>query len=141
MDKDPFGHRKYHGLYFVLGFMIAVVVVMMLSGCEQGTTDKGRSCVGFAGMTIEGEQCEVIVIPEPPEPDCWLSEDPEAFCDPEPPVCCLALIPSCMACADSCTVDEWLEKTCGPNAIDAEYAGWDPVKNEPIWLCQTEIIN
>ena len=126
MDKDPFGHRKYHGLYFVLGFIIAVVVVMMLSGCEQGTTDKGRPCVGFAGMTIEGEQCEVIVIPEPPEP---------------PVQCCMALIPSCMACADNCSVGEWLERTCGPNAIDAEYAGWDDVSNEPIWLCQAEIIN
>ena len=126
MDKDPFGHRKYHGLYFVLGFIIAVVVVMMLSGCEQGTTDKGRPCVGFAGMTIEGEQCEVIVIPEPPEP---------------PVQCCMALIPSCMACADNCSVGEWLERTCGPNAIDAEYAGWDEDNNEAIWSCQAEIIN
>ena len=127
MDRDPFGHRKYHGLYFVLGFLIAFVAFMMLSGCERGVTDKGRDCVGFAGMTIEGEQCEVIVwIPEP---------------IPEPTNCCMALIPSCMACADSCTVDEWLEKTCGPNTIDAEYAGWDNASNEPLWLCQAEIIN
>jgi len=53
----------------------------------------------------------------------------------------MALIPSCMACADRCTVQEWLEKVCGPNAVDAEYAGWDEDKNEPIWLCQVEIIN
>ena len=46
-----------------------------------------------------------------------------------------------MACADNCSVGEWLERTCGPNAIDAEYAGWDDVSNEPIWLCQAEIIN
>ena len=126
MDRDPFGHRKYHSLYFILGFLIAFVAFMMLSGCERGTTDKGRACVGFAGMTIEGEQCEVIVLPEPIV---------------EPTNCCLALIPSCMACAASCTVDEWLEKTCGPNAIDAEYAGWDSANNEPLWLCQSEIIN
>ena len=121
MYKDPFGHRKYHGLYFVLGFLIAFVAFMMLSGCERGTTDKGRACVGFAVMTIEGEQCEVIVLPEPIV---------------EPTNCCLALIPSCMACADSCTVDEWLEKTCGPDAIDADYAGWDATNNEPLWLCE-----
>ena len=114
MDRDPFGHRKYHGLYFVLGFIIAVVVVLTLSGCERGTTDKGRDCIGFAGMTIEGEECEVIVWPEP---------------IPEPVNCCLALIPSCMACADSCTVDEWLEKTCGPNTIDAEYAALEYSRN------------
>ena len=142
MDRDPFGHRKYHGLYFVLGFLIAVVAFMMLSGCERGVTDKGRDCVGFAGMTIEGEQCEVIVwIPEPTDPPgCWYPGNTE-YCEPEPPVCCQALIPSCMACADSCTVDAWLEKTCGPDAIDAEYAGWDNASNEPLWLCQAEIIN
>ena len=33
MSRDPFAHRKYHGLYFTLGFIIAVVVVVMLSGC------------------------------------------------------------------------------------------------------------
>ncbi len=126
MDKDPFGHRKYHGLYFVLGFLIAFVAFMMLSGCERGTTDKGRDCIGFAGMTIEGEECEAIVWPEP---------------IPEPVNCCKALIPSCMACADSCSVDEWLKRTCGPDAIDAEYAGWDEASNEPLWLCQSEIIN
>jgi hypothetical protein len=81
--------------------------------------------MGFAGMTIEGEQCEVIVYPEPTDPVN----------------CCMALIPSCMACADSCSVQEWLTKTCGEGAIDAEYAGWDTEKNEPIWLCQIQIIN
>jgi len=59
-----------------------------------------------------------------------------------PPVaCCLALTPSCMACQEGISEDEWLEKTCGSIAIDAEYAGWDEDKNEPIWLCQAEIIN
>ena len=53
----------------------------------------------------------------------------------------MALIPQCMACADRCSVGEWLERTCGPNATDAEYAGWDEDENEPIWLCQAEIID
>ena len=66
--SDPFGHRKYHGLYFILGFLIAFVVFMMLSGCEKGTTDKGKDCMGFAGMSIEGEQCE-----------------------PDPIMCCMAM--------------------------------------------------
>ena len=141
MSKDPFAHRKYHGLYFILGFLIAVVAFMMLSGCERGTTEKGRDCIGFAGMTIEGEQCEVIVWPEPTDPPgCWYPGNPE-YCEPEPPSCCLAFIPECMACQDGCSVDIWIEKTCGINAIDAEYAGWDNDLGEPIWLCQAEIIN
>ena len=49
-------HRKYHWLYFLLGFMIAVIVATLM-GCEQGKTDKGRDCWGMAGMTMEGEQC------------------------------------------------------------------------------------
>ena len=60
----------------------------------------------------------------------------------EPPVyCCMALTPSCMACQEGIPEDVWLEKTCGSIAIDAEYAGWDEDKNEPIWLCQAEIID
>jgi len=109
--------------YFVLGFTIAAALVMLM-GCERGTTDKGRDCIGFAGMTIEGEQCEDIVYPEP-----------------EPVYCCMALIPSCMACQEGVSPNVWLEKTCGLGATDAEYAGWDEEKNEPIWLCQMEIIN
>ena len=62
--------------------------------------------------------------------------------EPEPPVaCCLALTPSCMACQDGVPEDVWLEDTCGPDAIDAEYYGWDEDKNEPIWLCEAVIIN
>ena len=142
MDRDPFGHRKYHGLYFILGILIAVVAFMMLSGCERGTTDKGRDCIGFAGMTIEGEQCEVIVWPEPTDPPgCWYPDAPPEYCEPEPRNCCLALTPTCMACADGCSVDDWIEKTCGSDAIDAEYAGWDEENNRPIWLCQAIIIN
>ena len=30
-NRDPFAHRKYHGLYFVLGVLIAVVAVIGLS--------------------------------------------------------------------------------------------------------------
>ena len=104
-------------LYFAIGFAIAAILVLLM-GCEQGKTPHGRDCIGFAGMTIEGEQCEQ-----------------------EPPMCCMALIPSCMACADNCTIQEWLTKTCGEGATDAEYAGWDTEKNEPIWLCQMTIIN
>ena len=60
----------------------------------------------------------------------------------EPPVyCCMALTPSCEACQEGIPEDVWLENTCGLDAIDAEYAGWDEDKNEPIWLCKAEIIN
>ena len=123
-----FEHRKYHWSYFVLGMCLAVILATMLSGCEQGKTDKGRDCWGMAGMTVEGEQCEPIDYPPP-----W---------DEEPPIaCCAALMPECEACKDGCTVEEWLVKTCGINATDAEYAYWDDEKNEPVWLCQAVIIN
>ena len=70
-------------------------------------------------MTIEGETCE-----------------------PEPPVyCCAAMMPECMACKEGISEDEWLKQTCGENAIGAEYAYWDEEKNEPVWLCQAEIID
>ena len=39
--SDPFGHRKYHGVYFILGFLIAFVAFMMLSGCEQPNATSG----------------------------------------------------------------------------------------------------
>ena len=120
-SKDPFAHRKYHGLYFVLGFIIAVVLVLALGGCQQGTTDKGKDCIGFAGMSVtEIEACE------PPEP---------------PVMCCQALTPPCAACDAGLPEDEWLEITCGENAVGAEYAYWDTETNKPVWLCQSEIIN
>ena len=60
----------------------------------------------------------------------------------QPPVyCCMALTPSCEACQEGIPEDVWLEKTCGIDATDAEYYGWDEDKNEPIWLCQMVIIN
>ena len=60
----------------------------------------------------------------------------------DPPVyCCMALTPSCEACQEGIPEDVWLEKTCGIDATDAEYYGWDEDKNEPIWLCQMVIIN
>ena len=38
----------------------------------------------------------------------------------------MALTPSCMACQEGISLpDEWIENTCGPNACDVEYAGWD----------------
>jgi hypothetical protein len=113
MDRDPFGHRKYHGLYFILGFLIAFVAFMMLSGCERAETSAG------------------VVIERPPI-------DPPVY----PPVyCCMALTPSCEACQEGISVAEWLVDTCGTDACNAEYAGWDEDNNEPIWLCQAVIIN
>jgi hypothetical protein len=53
----------------------------------------------------------------------------------------MALMPSCMACQEGISVSEWKEKTCGTNACNVEYAGWDEDNNEPIWLCQMVIIN
>ena len=102
-----FEHRKYHWLYFLLGFMIAVIVATLM-GCDRGKTDKGRDCWGMAGMTYQGEQCEPIDYPPP-----W--DDP-------PEVCCMALTPSCMAMCEGIPEDEWIEITCGENAVGAEYA-------------------
>ena len=121
-----FEHRKYHWLYFLLGFLIAVIVATLM-GCDRGKTDKGRDCWGMAGMTYQGEQCEPIDYPPP-----W--DDP-------PEVCCMALTPSCMAMCEGIPEDVWIENTCGDLAVGAEYAGWDEIKNEPMWLCQAEIIN
>ena len=109
-------------MYFILGVLIAVVVVMMLNGCDRGKTDKGRDCWGMAGMTYQGEQCEPIDYPPP-----W----------DEPPVqCCMALTPSCMAMCEGIPEDVWIENTCGINVIAVEYYGWNEELNEPIWLCQ-----
>jgi hypothetical protein len=58
MDRDPFEHRKYHALYFILGVLIAVILVSMLSGCERGKDSKGRPCSAIAGMDWQGNQCE-----------------------------------------------------------------------------------
>jgi len=99
-----FEHRKYHGLYFILGFLIAVIVFFMLSGCERAETS--------AGVVID-----------------------------RPPVCCMALTPSCMACQEGIPEDVWLENTCGLGATNVEYYGWDEEKNEPVWLCQMVIID
>ena len=113
-----FEHRKYHWLYFLAGLLLAIIIGTLM-GCESGKTPKGRDCIGFAGMSLEGEQCE-----------------------PEPPVyCCMAFIPSCMACSEGIPEDEWIKDTCGDLAVDAEYAGWDEDKNEPIWLCAAIIID
>jgi len=123
--SDPFGHRKYHSLYFILGFLIAAILVTVLSGCDKGKTDKGRDCWGMAGMTWQGDECEPV--------------DPPMY---DPPVmCCMALTSSCEACQEGIPEDVWLENTCGIDATDAEYYGWDEDKNEPIWLCQIVIIN
>ena len=114
-------------MYFILGVLIAFVVVTMLNGCDRGKTDKGRDCWGMAGMTYQGEQCEPIDYPPP-----W----------DEPPIaCCMALTPSCMAMCEGIPEDEWIEISCGINAVDAEYAGWNEDTNEPLWLCQAEIID
>ena len=119
-----FEHRKYHALYFILGVLIAFILVTALSGCERGTDSKGRACSAIAGMTWEGEACEV---------DIWIPEPPRN--------CCMAFMPSCMACQEGISVPEWMENTCGPIACDVEYAGWDDDLMEPIWMCQAIIIN
>ena len=73
---------------------------------------------------------------------CEQSQSTSGVIKEEPPVyCCMALTPSCEACQEGIPEDVWLENTCGIDAIDAEYAGWDEDKNEPIWLCQAVIIN
>ena len=38
--SDPFGHRKYHALYFILGFLIAVIVATLM-GCDKSTSTAG----------------------------------------------------------------------------------------------------
>ena len=122
-----FEHRKYHWLYFLAGLLLAIIIGTLM-GCDRGKTDKGRDCWGMAGMTYQGEQCEPIDYPPP-----W---------DEPPEVCCMALTPSCMAhVQDGIPEDVWLEDTCGDLAIGAEYAGWDEIKNEPIWLCEAVIID
>ena len=110
-------HRKYHALYFILGVLIAFILVTTLSGCEQPQTTGG------------------VIMEEPPNICVW-------DCPPPPPqYCCMALTPECEACQDGCTVDIWLERTCGPLAIDAEYAYWDEINNEPVWMCEALIID
>ena len=120
-----FEHRKYHWLYFLAGLLLAIIIGTLM-GCDKGKTDKGRDCWGMAGMTYQGEQCEPIDYPPPWEP---------------PSQCCMALTPTCEACQEGLPEDVWLEKTCGVDATDAEYYGWDEDKNEPIWLCQMVIID
>jgi len=53
-----FEHRKYHGLYFILGFIIAAMLVMLL-GCKPATSDSGVVCY----------KCE-----PPPPPICWCDD-------------------------------------------------------------------
>ena len=94
-------HRKYHWLYFLLGFLIAVIVATLM-GCEQPQSTSG----------VEPER-----------------------------QCCMALTPECFAQCEGIPVDEWVDNTCGTLAIDVEYGYWDEIKNEPVWICQAEIIN
>ena len=94
-------HRKYHWLYFLLGFLIAVIVATLM-GCEQPQSTSG----------VEPER-----------------------------QCCMALTPECFAQCEGIPVDEWVDNTCGTMAIDVEYGYWDVETNEPVWICQAEIIN
>ena len=67
MDRDPFGHRKYHGLYFILGFLIAFVAFMMLSGCEQPNATSGVEPERQCCMALTPEcmaQCKGIPVDE-----------------------------------------------------------------------------
>ena len=69
-------------------------------------------------------------------------EQPQSTSGVEPErQCCMALTPECMAQCEGIPVDEWVDNTCGTLAIDVEYGYWDEIKNEPVWLCQAEIIN
>jgi|GEM_PF-2424098 hypothetical protein len=52
-----------------------------------------------------------------------------------PYMCCKALIPSCIACSEGLTKQEWLDKTCGPNCVNAVYEGWDEDTNQAKWDC------
>ena len=61
-----FEHRKYHGLYFILGFILAAMLVMLL-GCKPGETTGGiGECYGCppppppccAAMTPECQACK-----------------------------------------------------------------------------------
>jgi len=98
-------------LYFTIGFAIAAVLVFML-GCTPSSSDSGVY-----------KEPEIILLPEP---------------EPEPKMCCMALTPSCEACQEGLDVEDWLIKTCGKGATDAEYAGWD---DGPVWLCQMAFID
>ena len=94
-------HRKYHWLYFLLGFLIAVIVATLM-GCEQPQSTSG----------VEPER-----------------------------QCCMALTTECFAQCEGIPVDEWVDNTCGTLAIEVEYGYWDVETNEPVWICQAEIIN
>ena len=100
-------------LYFTIGFAIAAVLVFII-GCTPSTD------------SAVYRQPEIVLIPPPL---------------PEPKMCCAALIPSCEACKENISVEYWLRNTCGEGATDAEYAGWDKDAKEPIWLCQSVIID
>ena len=135
-----FEHRKYHWLYFLAGLLLAIIIGTLM-GSDRGKTDKGRDCWGMAGMTYQGERCEVIDYPPTDPPGCWYLGNTE-YCEPEPPVaCCTALTPQCMAQCEGIPEDEWIENTCGIDATDAEYGFWDEEKNEPVWLCKMVIID
>ena len=64
-----FEHRKYHWLYFLAGLLLAIIIGTLM-GCDKGKTEKGRDCWGMAGMTYQGEQCEVVEYPptDPTDP-------------------------------------------------------------------------
>ena len=110
---------------YILGVIVMVLLCFDLAGCESGKTEKGRACWGVLGMdSITGEQCE-----------------PDSIDEPDGRACCMAFMPSCMACKDGITVREWMDKTCGTDSVNAEYSHWDTEKNEPVWLCKAVIIN
>ena len=69
-------------------------------------------------------------------------EQPQSTSGVEPErQCCMALTPECFAQCEGIPVDEWVDNTCGTLAIDVEYGYWDVETNEPVWICQAEIIN
>ena len=107
----------------LIGMMIVLILSITISGCERGTTEKGKDCWGLLGMdTTTGEYCE-----------------PPTLSDGDGRACCAALMPSCNACQEGLTVRQWLDKTCGSDSDSAEYSHWDTEKNEPVWLCRMVI--
>ena len=86
-----FEHRKYHGLYFILGFIVAAILVMLL-GCKAADTTGGTyeptppQCC--AAMLPECEACkEGIPVGEWEEKTCgnadvigWDDEEQSWMC-------------------------------------------------------------
>ena len=63
-----FEHRKYHGLYFILGFIIAAMLVMLL-GCKPAETTGG---IGPTPPPPPPEFCENGTMEWDPVEEDWM---------------------------------------------------------------------